>query len=89
VGTADVLHMIGQPDHILQLHLGSTKHHLVYEAELSGMLMGLHLIKTEKKNKTRCVINVDNQATLTAINSSMTKLGQHLVAVIHKLARKL
>jgi hypothetical protein len=61
----------------------------VYEAELADILLGLHLIKTEKRNKVGCVLNVDNQAALTAINSSMTKLGQHLAAVVHTMAKKL
>jgi ribonuclease HI len=55
----------------------------------TGMLMGLHLIKTKKGNKTGCVLNADNQAALTAINSGMTKSGQHLAAVIHNTIKKL
>lgn len=88
VGAAAMLQRQGKPDHIIKLHLRSTKQHMVYEAELVGMLMGLHLIKTEKRNKVRCVLNVDNQAALTAINSGMTKPGQHLAAVIHKVTTK-
>ena len=62
---------------------------MVYEAELAGMLMGLHLIKTEKKNKVECALNVDNQAALTAINSNMNKPGQHLAGIIHEQAKKI
>jgi ribonuclease HI len=89
VGAAAVLRRQGKPDHTLKLHLGTTKQHMVYEAELVGMLMGLHLIKTKKGNKTGCVLNADNQAALTAINSGMTKSGQHLAAVIHNTIKKL
>jgi ribonuclease HI len=89
VGAAAVLRRIGQPDRVLKVHLGPTGQHTVYEAELAGMILGLHLIKTEKRNKVGCVLNVDNQAALMAINSSMTKSGQHLAAVIHSMAKKL
>ena len=51
--------------------------------------MGLHLIKTEKKNKVRCALSVDNQAALGAINTDMTKPGQHIAAAIHKIVKQL
>ena len=51
--------------------------------------MGLHLIKTEKRNKTKCVLNMDNQATLVAIKSKMNKSGHHLAAQVFNLAAKL
>ena len=89
VGAAAVLKRPGQPDRTLKVHLGSAKHHTVYEAELAGILMGLHLIKTEKKNKVKSAISVDNQAALRAINSDMTKPGQHLAATIHKIVKHL
>jgi hypothetical protein len=53
------------------------------------MLMGMHLIKTEKRNKVKCVLNVDNQAALSAVNSDMTKPGQHIAAAIHKTIKQL
>ena len=40
VGAAALLRREGKPDRTLQFHLGSTKHHTVYEAELVGMVMG-------------------------------------------------
>ena len=51
--------------------------------------MGLYLIKTEKRNKAKCVLNVDNQAALTAIKSQMNKAGQHLAAELLKPAKQL
>lgn len=53
------------------------------------MIMGLHLIKTEWKNKVKCVLNVDNQAALVAIKSNMNKSGQHFAANILKLVKQL
>ena len=89
VGAAAILKREGKRDRILKLHLGTTEQHTVYEAELVGMVMGLYLIKTEKRNKAKCVINVDNQAALTAITTQMNRSGQHLAAEIQKLARQL
>jgi hypothetical protein len=49
VGAAAVLIKPGKATCKLQYHLGSAEHHTVFEAELVGLLLGLHLIKTEKK----------------------------------------
>ena len=48
VGAAAILCRPGKPDRVLRAHLGIDKHHTVYEAELAGILLGLHLIKTER-----------------------------------------
>jgi ribonuclease HI len=89
VGTAAILKWEGKPDQTLKLHLGSTEQHTVYEAELIGMIMGLHLIKTEPRSKVKCSLSVDNQAALVAIKSEMNKLGQHLTADILQIAKQL
>lgn len=89
VGAAAILRRSGKPDRILKLHLGNTEQHTVYEAELVGMIMGLHLIKTEWRNTVKCILNVDNQAALVAIKSKMNKSGQHLAAKLYQMAEKL
>jgi hypothetical protein len=67
VGAAAILRREGKIDRILKFHLGTTSQHTVYEAKLVGMIMELHLIKTKRRNKPKCVLNVDNQAVLGAI----------------------
>ena len=89
VGAAAILRRNGRPDRTLKLHLGTTEQHTVYEAELVGMIMGLHLIKTEERNKTKCALSVDNQAALIAINTKMNKSGQHLAADVLRIAKQL
>ena len=89
VGAAAILQRAGKPNRTLRLHLGTTEQHTVYEAELVGMIMGLHLIKTEKKKNMKCALNVDNQAALVAIKSEMNKSGQHLAANILQIAKQL
>jgi hypothetical protein len=51
--------------------------------------MGLHLIKTERHNKVKCVVNIDNQAALKAVNSNLTKLGQHIAAAFLQTVKQL
>ena len=53
------------------------------------MLMGLHVIKTERCSTVKCALNVDNQAALVAIKSEMNKSGQHLAAHILQLTERL
>ena len=89
VRAAAVLKRTGNPDRVLKFHLGTTEQHTVYEAELVGMILGLHLIKTEPRNKVKCALSVDNQAALSAIGSKMNKSGQHLAAAVLKLAKQL
>lgn len=89
VGATVILKRLGQPDRILKVHLGLAEHHTVYEAELEGILMGMYLIKTEKRNKVKCVVSLDNQAALWAINLNMTKPRQHIAAAIHQIVKQL
>ena len=89
VSAVALLRREGKPDRFLQFHLGSTAHHTVYEAELVGMVMGLHLIKTERRNTIKCTLNVDNQAALTAIKLELNKSGQHLAVILLKAVKNL
>src|SRR6266702_4756810 len=52
VGAAAVLVRPGKKPRTLHYHLGTTEHHTVFEAELVGLILGLHLIKTEKTSRT-------------------------------------
>jgi ribonuclease HI len=89
VGAAAILKREGNSDRTLRFHLGSADHHTVYKAELVGILMGLHLIKTKKRSKVRCVINIDNQAALKVVSSNLTKPGQHIVAKTLQMVKQL
>ena len=63
MGAAAILKREGAPDRMIKFHLGPAKHHTVYKAELVGILMGLYLIKTERKGKVKCALSADNQAS--------------------------
>jgi ribonuclease HI len=66
VGAAAILTRPGQPEQALHYHLGPNNKHTVHKAELVGILLGIHLVKTKRKGKTSFVIGVDNQAALKA-----------------------
>ena len=89
VGAAATLKRKGKTDRTIKLYLGTTEQHTVYEAELVGMILGLHLIKTEARSKTKCALSVDNQAALVAIKTEMNKSGQHLAANLLQIAKQL
>jgi hypothetical protein len=67
VGAAAVLLRQGHPPRALNYHLGPDNKHTVREAELAGILLAIHLIKTEKNERTTHAIGVDNQAAIKAI----------------------
>jgi hypothetical protein len=52
------------------------------------MLLGLHLIKTEKKH-TRYTLGVNNQAAITAVATPSNKLGHYLAEHIVSAASKI
>lgn len=81
VGAAAILCRPGRPDRVLRAYLGKDEHHTVYEAELVGILLGLHLIKTERNcRRVKCVIGADNQAAVQALHTELTSPGQHIAA---------
>ena len=90
VGAAAVLFRNGvYSGRTLRLHLGKADEHTIYEAELVGLLLAIQLIKQEKRGKTSCAIGADNQAAIQALQSELTKPGQHLAAEFIAMARKI
>ena len=77
VGAAAVLIRPGKATRRLHFHLGSAEHHTVFEAELVGLLLGLHLIKTEK-TRTSYALGADNQAAITAAATPSNRSGHYL-----------
>lgn len=68
VGVAAVLIRRGQPVRTLKVYLGSDREHEVYEAEILGIQLGLHLLATEEF-VDEAAIFTDNQAVLKTIQS--------------------
>jgi len=78
VGVAAILTRRGNPLCALHLYLGPEKEHTVHEAELVGILLGMHLVSTEKHSSMSFTIGVDNQAAIRAYQSTLRKPGHHL-----------
>ena len=89
VGAAAVLTQRGKADRVLRLHMGTSKEHTVPEAELVGMVLGLHLINTEKRNQRNCALGLDGQAAIKALRSELTNPGHHLAAEALRIATHL
>ena len=79
-GDVAVLIQQGKETRTLHYHLGTTEHHTVFEAELIGLLLGLHLIKTGK-TRTSYVLGADNQAALTAVATPGNGSGHYLAEI--------
>ena len=86
VGAAALMIRQGEPNRTLHYHLGPSSKHTVHEAELVGILLGLHLIRTDKKGKTSYTTGIDNQAAICALNSVKASTGQHIANVILETA---
>ena len=59
---------------------------MVQEAELIGLLLGMHLIKTENKGNTSYVLGTDNQAAIKTLTMDLVTLGQHIALNFLKTA---
>ncbi|KAI0268046.1 hypothetical protein BGY98DRAFT_891953, partial [Russula aff. rugulosa BPL654] len=53
------------------------------------IILGAHLIATEKRNRKRCVIGLDSQGAIKALRTELTNPGQHLAAEALRIANHL
>jgi ribonuclease HI len=81
VGAAAVIYRKEKRIKTLWKHLGSDEEHTVYEAECTGILMGLHAIKRWKYKRT--TIYADNQAALQGLTANEPGPGKYLLDAIH------
>jgi ribonuclease HI len=86
VGAAAILIRQGKPDRMLRLCLGTTEQHTIPKAELVGLILGVHLISTEKCNQKRCAIGLDSQGAIKALRTKLTNPGHHLAAEALRIA---
>ena len=89
VGAAAVLIRPGKETWTLRYHLGSVEHHTVFEAKLVGLILGLHLIRTEPASRTSIALGTDNQAALTAAATPRNRSGHHLAQAFMAAATNL
>ena len=67
----------------LRYKLGKDSRHAVFEGELVGILLALHLIGNQREGKT-AMIALDNQAAITALRNNKPQPSHHLLDLIHK-----
>jgi ribonuclease HI len=89
VGVAAILFKADKAPRTLHIHLGSKSKHTVHKAELAGILLGIHLISTEKHGSTLCVIGVDNQAAMRAFQLDLRSPGHHIAKEIIRTANQI
>ena len=75
-----VLMIRGRKTKVLRYRLGTIEEHTVFEAEVVGILLRLHLIKTEVARNAAITMGIDNQAILKALKSRLNKAGHHLAS---------
>jgi ribonuclease HI len=88
VGVAAILIRAGKLLRMLHMHLGPESKHTVHEAELVGMLLGMHLISTENHSNIAFALGVDNQAAIKAFHTNHRNPGQHIAREIQRVAEK-
>ena len=77
VGAVAVMIHPGKETQKIHFHLGSADHHTVFKAKIVGLLLGLHLIRTEN-TQTSFALGADNQAALAAAATPGNRLGHYL-----------
>ena len=89
VGVAAILIHKGRHVETLHYHLGSDKEHTVHEAELVGILLGMHLLNSRKGKKVSAMIGIDNQAAIKAFESELRNPGHHLAREALRIANSI
>ena len=87
-GVAAILQRHGKPTRKLHYHLGNETEHTIHEAELTGILLGLQLIKTEKKGSTTFALGTDSQKALKTLTSDLILPEQQIALNILKLIKQ-
>ena len=90
VGASAVLFTNNVETKVLCYHLGTLKEHTIYEAEILGLTLSLHLLLNLKcRLRDPIVLGTDSQATLRALNNQRSHTGHHLLDRIHDAAEAL
>ena len=88
VGAAAVLYVDGRQVATLCYHLGPASEHTVFEAELVGLILAAHLLRTSEEVSFPATILADNQAAIQASERPAAKSGHYLCLSFRSLLRK-
>ncbi|KAF5367638.1 hypothetical protein D9615_010583 [Tricholomella constricta] len=90
VGASAVLFVNGIEKASLKYHLGPITKHTVYEAEIVGLTLGLHLLtSTSRQLHSITAIGSDSQATIKALGNQKPHPAHYLLDHVHTAAEKL
>ena len=67
----------------VRYRLGTETEHTVYEAEITAVILALHLLMQVERDLPRVTIGVDNQAVLLGLKNQRSKPGHHLLDRVH------
>ena len=85
VGAAAILYLPrSSTPKILQLHLGPSMHHTVYEAEVVATILGLELLRAESACRADASIALNNMAAIQASTSRKPGPGRYLTDIFHR-----
>ena len=87
VGAVAVLIRPGKEPRSLTYHLGSERHHTVYEAEIVGLTLAAKLLLTEDQPVSPVSIFIDNKAAIQSGASPSTTAGSYLIEKFARLTR--
>src|SRR5882724_11089565 len=82
IGSAAVLYKSSVKKCSLRKHMGSEKLHMVFEAEVLGLLLATKLILKET-HILSAIIGADSQAALLAVRRTGGASGQYLLDALH------
>ena len=88
IGAAAVMWAQGRQAKALSVKLGSEAEHTVYEAEVVGVILALHIVK-QTPSVAQVVVCVDNQAAIRAIQGLESSPGHYLLDEVHRLAEEI
>jgi ribonuclease HI len=79
VGAAAILTRPGKEHRTLHYHLSKATEYTIFDVELAGLSMGMHLINTEKAARHSTTLGVDNQAAINAIQNELSTTKHYVM----------
>ena len=67
----------------LHYHLGKETEHTVYKAEITAVILALHLLMQIEQDLRKVTIGVDNQAILLGLKNQCSKPSHYLLDKVH------
>ncbi|KAF9258530.1 ribonuclease H-like protein, partial [Marasmius fiardii PR-910] len=85
VGAAAVLYERGAIVRSIRYQLGADSHYSSYDAEVVGIILGIHLVHRVYPSTQRVTINLDGKSAIQALAQRSPMAGQYLLEAIHSM----